>query len=128
MLRILAMASALCVVLLLGYLAMDRGGETTGISNTVAAVGELIKPQVDTAVDKAGETLKSALNEVKKPAGEALPDEVEETLKELNADTDMEYKLPKEGEVQALHGGFDRQWGVLEEAQGLLTDTGEILK
>lgn len=140
MIRGLIIISALCVLLLVGYMTMSKGNvvkkaETVGIADS--ALMENIKEpldvssKIDAAVEKSKDVIASISEEAKTKLETVKAQPVtgktnEEPIKDSDVETAFEpVKGKNAGKTADDRSG--KNWGVLEETQQVLIDTGEIL-
>lgn len=130
MLRTLIIVSALCVLLLLGYMTMGKGtvakkAETASIDNS-APMENIKEPsdvssKIDAVVEKSKDVIASISEEAKtKLETVEAPDK--------NSDSEIAFE-PMKGKntVKTSDDKSGKNWAVLEETQQVLIDTGEIL-
>lgn len=141
MLRILIIASALCVLLLVGYTTMGKNNvtkekaETAGIDNSKPMEnikGALdIGSKIDAAVEKSKDVIASVSEEAKTKLEtvKAQPETVK-PAENSGKDSDIEADFkPSKGQntEKASDDKSKKNWGMLEDAQQVLTDIGNIL-
>ena len=142
MLRILIIVSALCVLLLIGYITMSNKSsvvkekaESAGIDNSkpmenIKGTSD-ISSKIDAAVEKSKDVISSVSEEAKTKlqAVKAQPETVkpvENSGKDSDIETDFKPSKGKNTE-KAPDDKSKKNWGLLEEAQQVLIDAGEIL-
>ena len=142
MLRILIIVSALCVLLLIGYITMGNKSsvvkekaESAGIDNS-KPMENIKEPldassKIDAAVEKSKDVIASVSEEAKTKLETVKSQPVtgkttQEPLKDSDIETAFEPTKGKKTE-KAPEDKSKKNWGLLEEAQQVLIDAGEIL-
>ena len=141
MLRILIIVTALCVLLLIGYATMGKNSvvkekaETAGFDNSKPM--EDIKDatdigsKIDAAVEKSKDVIASVSEEAKtKLEAVKVKPETVKPVENLEKDPDIEtdFKPSKGKNIEKTPDDKSKtNWGMLEDAQQVLTDIGNIL-
>lgn len=140
MIRVLIIASALCALLLVGYMTMGKGNVVkkaeTAVTTDSAPMENIKEPldvssKIDAAVEKPKDVIASISEEAKTKLETVKAQPVtgktnEEPSKDSDVQTPFE-PVKSKNSGKALDDKSGKNWGVLEETQQVLIDTGEIL-
>lgn len=141
MFRSLILLSAMCVLLLIGYIAMGKGNftkshEAVSVSKKEPTSEVTEEPEHKTEIDSALESSKDAAKTIIKDASTSLKEMItpqkERGPKDINVETDdientLSYAQKENDAHPQVYADKDR-WAVLSETQEVLSNVGEILK
>jgi len=137
MFRLLILFSAICILLLMGFIVMEKSNfiESQGITDidkkeALPDIEEEIKDtEKSNTFKKSKEIVKSIFEDAKSTIKDAVnPAQEDESEEDINEETEnIEapiFKTPAE----KSRDEESNQWAVLDETQKILTDVGEMLK